>query len=254
VLDHPSHRFGGDVATVGGIRATCYGRGALVDLVAMHCRGAAPEPRTLVDINGQAIALYHTNAAYAAAVDAADVVHADGQAIVFASHLFCRRPIAERAATTDLIHDVAARAERDRLSFYLLGATAQVVATTVARLEARYPRLRIVGWRDGYFDDGELETVAAEVEASGADIVWLGIGKPREQIVADRLRTLTRRPWIITCGGCFNFVAGAYKRAPAWMQALGFEWLYRGIRNPKLLWRYLTTNPVAVFWILRRSA
>lgn len=253
MLDRPHRSLGGDVAIVGGIRATCYGRGALADLVVLHCRKGVRETRTLLDVNGQAIALYHTDPAYAAALDAADLVHADGQAVVLASRLFCRRPITERSATTDLIHDLAARAERDGLSFYLLGATPDVVATAATRLQARYPRLAIAGWRDGYFADDELDTVAADVEASGADIVWLGLGKPREQIVAARLKDRLTRPWIITCGGCFNFLAGTYRRAPRLMQALGFEWLHRALSEPRLFWRYLTTNPVAVFWILRRS-
>ena len=75
----------------------------------------------------------------------------------------------------------------------------------------------------------------------------------REQLLAKRLHEQLRCSWIVTCGGCFNFVAGSYARAPLWMQQVGFEWLHRALSQPRFLWRYLTTNPVAVYWILRRS-
>ncbi len=205
-------------------------------------------------VNGQAIALFHSDARYRAALDAADVVHADGQVIVFASRLLCRSAIPERSATTDMIHDVAERAAHEGASFFLLGGEDGVNAACAARLEALYPGLRIVGRQHGYYRPEDEDAVVAAINASGADIVWVGLGKPNEQIVAHRLRDRLTCRWLITCGGCFNFVAGNYARAPRLMQDIGLEWLYRLIRSPRqLLWRYLTTNPVALFWIVSRS-
>lgn len=242
----------GDTAVVAGIRTSCLGRSELTDLIAQPTEQRSP--RLMFDVNGQGVALFHRDAAYREAVEAADVVHADGQVVVFASRLLCKSAIRERSATTDLIHDVAARAERDGLSFFLLGGEESVNADAAARLKALYPNLRIAGRRNGYFRQEDEDAVLAEINASGADIVWVGLGKPVEQIFAHRVRSRLTCRWIITCGGCFNFLAGSYSRAPRLMQDAGLEWLYRLATNPrKLLWRYLTTNPVALFWILRRS-
>ncbi|HEY1637884.1 MAG TPA: WecB/TagA/CpsF family glycosyltransferase, partial [Rhizomicrobium sp.] len=60
--------------------------------------------------------------------------------------------------------------------------------------------------------------------------------------------------WIVTCGGCFNFITGGYARAPRWMQASGVEWLYRLLRDPqRLFWRYAVTNPLAIFALLTKT-
>lgn len=255
MLDNNSTNISGDVAIVAGISTSCAGRADLADLVVQSARlQENGRPRLLFDVNGHAVALFHGHPGYRQAMEAADIVHADGQPIVLASRLLCKRPIAERSATTDMIFDIAERASREGLSFYLLGGDEAVNARCAEKLRQRYPDLRIAGRRHGYFDKTEEAQVAADINASGADIVWVGLGKPFEQELSVRLRDRLACGWIITCGGCFNFVAGSYTRAPRYMQALGLEWLYRLITNPrKLFWRYLTTNPVAVFWIIRRS-
>jgi N-acetylglucosaminyldiphosphoundecaprenol N-acetyl-beta-D-mannosaminyltransferase len=254
VLDYGPSGANGDVAVVAGIPTTSYGRSALVDHIVEHCRGEhAAEPKLLFDVNGHGVALYHGDSNYRRAIDAADMVHADGQAIVLASRLLCRRPIVERSATTDLILDAAARAEREGLSFFLLGGEESLNAECAAKLVSRFPRLRIAGRQHGFFDDDDEDRIAAEINASGADIVWIGLGKPLEQLIAVRFRHKLRCSWVITCGGCFNFVAGRYARAPLWMQNAGLEWLHRALSHPRFFWRYLTTNPVAVYWIIRQS-
>jgi N-acetylglucosaminyldiphosphoundecaprenol N-acetyl-beta-D-mannosaminyltransferase len=87
---------------------------------------------------------------------------------------------------------------------------------------------------------------------SQADILWVGLGKPKEQTFVIRNKLLIKVPVIITCGGCYNFVTGDYKRAPLLFQKLGLEWLHRAVTEPrKLLWRYLTTNPHAIYCAIK---
>lgn len=158
------------------------------------------------------------------------------------------KPIAERSATTDLLHDFASRAEAQNLTFYLLGATEAVNKTCVEKLEAIYPKLRIVGRRDGYFSEAEEDGVIAAINAVKPDVLWVGLGKPKEQFFSVRNAHRLQVGWLVTCGGCFNYVTGDYKRAPDWMQRSNLEWLHRMATNPQqLFWRYLVTTPHALW-------
>ncbi|OLP59285.1 glycosyl transferase [Xaviernesmea oryzae] len=184
----------------------------------------------------------------------ADVIHADGQPLVIASRMLTRSPIPERTATTDLFHDCARAAEISGKSFYLLGGTKDVVTACAAKMQALYPRLKIVGVRDGYFSESEEEAVCRDINESGADIVWVGLGKPKEQSFCVRNRHRINKGWLVTSGGCFNYVTGHYSRAPQWMQASGMEWIHRMLTQPrKLGWRYFSTTPVALYLICART-
>lgn len=146
-------------------------------------------------------------------------------------------------------------AEAHGLAFFLLGATPEENDRALTRVRAAYPRLRVAG-RHGYFGPHEEEALAAELLAFGTDVLWVGLGLPREQEVAVRLREkLVGVTWIKTCGGLFNFLSGSSSRAPDWLQRAGFEWSYRLVREPRrLFWRYLATNGHALYLIVRHSA
>ncbi|MBI1180357.1 MAG: WecB/TagA/CpsF family glycosyltransferase [Alphaproteobacteria bacterium] len=217
-------------------------------------RASGAAPKLVFATNGQALSLARTNPAIREAFEEADIVHADGAVIVAAANLLTRHRILERAATTDFIHDAAATAVRESLSFYLLGSTESVNAAATAELERRYPGLRIVGRRHGYFDAEEEAAICADITAAAPDVVWVGLGKPKEQLFCVRNRHRIRAGWLITCGGCFNFLSGDYRRAPVWMQRAGLEWLHRMFTGPRtLIWRYLTTNPHALYLIATRT-
>lgn len=202
-----------------------------------------------MDVNGHALSLARRKRAYREMIAKADIVHADGGFLVTLSHKLKGAKIPERSATTDMIHDFAARFAATGHSFFLLGADEATNAEAARRLAEMYPGLRIAGRHHGYFTDDDEATMVAAINASGADVVWLGLGKPREQAVSLRLRDHVSASWIITCGGCFNYITGAYPRAPQWMQNANLEWLHRLATNPrKLLWRYVVTTPHAL-WI-----
>jgi exopolysaccharide biosynthesis WecB/TagA/CpsF family protein len=243
-------------AIVAGITTTTMGREDLEDFVFDGVRGDRENtrPKLLYDINGHAISLFRSNREYRDALKAADLVHADGQSVVLASRLLCARQIQERTPTTDMLLDYAARAEKEGVSFFLLGGDEAINAACAERLTQLYPKLKIAGRHHGYFSSNEEGCILQKIRASGADILWVGMGKPLEQVFGVRARELLSCSWIITCGGCFNFATGKYRRAPLWMQRWGLEWLHRMLSEPdKLLWRYLSTNPVATFWILKDS-
>lgn len=207
-------------------------------------------PVLVADTNGQAISMRAGDAAYARSLEEADIVHADGQFIIWLSRLLGGPAIPERTATTDLIHAAAKEAAAQGLSFYLLGGNEDINRRCAERLADLYPGLRIAGRRNGYFAPQDEAEVMAQIRDSGADVLWVGLGKPKEQHFALRARDALSCGWIVTCGGCFNFVAGDYRRAPQWMQRAGLEWLHRMATGPRyLIRRYLVTIPHAL-WLV----
>jgi len=241
---------------IGGIRTSRLSRQELAEMIAGS--SAAPREsgpaRLVFDLNGHGLALSFWDDAYRQDLLAAEFVHADGQPLVLASRFLTRTPIAERSATTDMFHDLAARAEQSGKTFFLLGGSEDVNRICAQTMRTLYPSLEIAGRRNGFFSPAEEEAVCQEINESGADIVWVGLGKPGEQAFCVRNQHRLTASWVITCGGCYNFVAGTYPRAPKWMQEAGFEWLHRMLTRPRqLAWRYLTTSPVAIFLLLART-
>ena len=247
-------RFG--EVTVGGLRTACAGREELVRQMLADCMAARrndASPKLVFASNGHAIALAAQDKKFHNTFSQGDIIHADGQAAVFASR-FTATPIRERSATTDFIHDAAAMAAEQGLRFFLLGATEEANAQAAESLKAQYPGLEIVGRRHGYFSQADEEDICDDINLTKPDVIWVGLSVPLEYEFAVRNRDRLKAGWLVTCGGCFNFVTGAYKRAPVWMQQAGLEWLFRLAREPKrLFWRYAVTNPLAIFLLLTRT-
>jgi exopolysaccharide biosynthesis WecB/TagA/CpsF family protein len=220
----------------------------------LAARGGNRRPKLVFASNGHAIALAASDAQFRQYFRAANLIHADGQPVVLASKLLTRHPIPERSATTDFIHDAARAAAESGLGFFLLGGTESLNAQCASILGADYSGLRIAGRRNGYFHEDEEAALCEAINASGADILWVGLGVPLEYEFCLRNRHRLNPGWIVTCGGCFKFVTGGYARAPRWMQASGLEWLYRLLREPRRLFRrYAVTNPLAIFALLTRT-
>lgn len=212
-------------------------------------------PKLVFDINGQGLSLMETNKKYKQSLACADLIHADGGFIVTLSKYFTSSPIFERSATTDLFHDCAAKAAERGLSFFILGGTEDVNFRCVEKLKSLYPNLIIAGRLNGYFKKCDEHNVINYINSLKPDILWVGLGKPKEQIFSCEWKKFIKSGWLVTCGGCFNFITGDYVRAPQWMQNSNIEWLHRMFTQPKTLFiRYLKTNPHALWifikWIL----
>lgn len=248
------------VVTIGGLPIAVIDRASSAELmvdVALARRGTAQPPLIFTSANGQVLSLCDRDARVRDLFLQSDLIHADGMPLVFVSRLFHKTPLPERVATTDLIHDAAAVAQRRGARFYFLGATKAVVNQAVQRAKALHPQLDIVGYNSGYLRrEGDEERVIAEINRAQPDILWLGLGAPAEQDFAVRNRDRLHGVGLIkTSGGLFDFLSGKNSRAPAWMQRAGMEWAYRIYLEPRrLAGRYLMTNPHALFLLLTRTA
>lgn len=249
-----------DSVVVGGLLTTCMDQQELADWMVARCReniqaGRDSVPPVVLSSNGQGIALLGSDPDYDAAMMAADIIHADGMSVVKASRLLTRKPIRGRSCTTDLFEDVAARAVEQGLSFYFFGSTEDQNRRAVEAVMLRYPELRVAGRRNGYFSAAEEHEICAEIVASGADILWVALGKPKQEIWSHRNRDRLRGLGCIkTCGGLYSYLAHDVSRAPLIVRKAGFEWLYRFLKEPlRLGRRYLVTNTVSAWRMLRHS-
>lgn len=227
----------------------------MIDDVAAARSGTLAHPRLLTSANGSVVAAYHRDPVLRGAIDRMDLIDADGMPLVFASRLFCKRPLTERAATTDFLLQACGVAASHGIRFFFLGARPGVAARAAEHLRYRFPGLQIAGARNGFFKEGDLPDICRQVRESGTDVLWLGLGTPKQERIAVEARELLAGvAWVRTCGGLFDHYGGGVSRAPDWMQAVGLEWLYRAAREPlRLGWRYLVTNPVAVYHLLTRT-
>ena len=127
------------------------------------------------------------------------------------------------------------------------GRDADALAALTRRLCERHPGLRIVGGHAPPFrelTDAEEEAIAADIRRSGADVVWVGIGVPKQEKWMARLRERLDAPVLVGVGAAFDFHAGLIPQAPDWMQRAGLEWAFRLAQEPRRLWRrYLRYNP-----------
>jgi N-acetylglucosaminyldiphosphoundecaprenol N-acetyl-beta-D-mannosaminyltransferase len=171
----------------------------------------------------------------------AGLIVADGQPIIWASH-WLKNPLPERVTGIDLISAIAERAQTEGFSIYCLGANPATIEQAVANLKAQYPKLTI-HFADGYFSDAQAGDRVAVIRNSGAHILFVGMGVPKqEDFLAEHWDALGVNV-AIGVGGSFNVIAGVQHRAPEWVQELGLEWFYRLMQEPQRLWkRYLTTG------------
>ena len=212
-------------------------------------------PLFLTSANGEVLARCSTEPMTDRLFRAADLINADGQPLVTMSRLNSRTPLPERVATTDLFHVVARKAEAAGLTFYMFGADEDENAAAVANVRKMYPNLRIVGHCHGYLRADALRTKVDEINRLAPDYLWVALGVPYEQaFVAEFNPRLCNVGVIKTSGGLFNFLSGSRPRAPKWMQAVGLEWAWRIWLEPRrLFWRYLTTNPRALYLLLNSN-
>jgi N-acetylglucosaminyldiphosphoundecaprenol N-acetyl-beta-D-mannosaminyltransferase len=172
----------------------------------------------------------------------------DGMPLVWALHAL-GHPSATRVYGPDLMARFCARAAREGTPIYLYGGRHDDAAREllVKRLSERFPGLAIAGASSPPFrplseaeDEHELELI----NASGAAVVWVGTGQPRQEQWMHRMRSRLAPPLLVGVGAAFDFHAGLIPQAPPWMQRNGLEWSYRLSREPRRLWRrYARYNP-----------
>ena len=209
----------------------------------------APGPHLVFTPNPEILLAAQHDPELRATLCAADLSLPDGVGVVWAARRL-GRPVPERTPGIDFFLALLGRAAAEGRSVYFLGTRPERVARAAEEAVRRFPGLQVAGYRDVFFPAGESAAVASAVAASGAELLFAGLGAPKEQrwLAANRGRLGLRLAMGV--GGSFDVLAGAVQRAPRLFQRLGVEWLWRLALEPRR-WRRQLALPRFVWEVWR---
>jgi N-acetylglucosaminyldiphosphoundecaprenol N-acetyl-beta-D-mannosaminyltransferase len=171
-----------------------------------------------------------------------ELVNADGQGVVWASHLL-GDPLPGRVAGIDLMHRLLALAEGRGYRVFILGASPEVLEQAVVRIREAHPHLVLVGHHHGYFSEEEIPALSERIRGARPHILFVAMSSPRKEYFLGEHGAELGVPFAMGVGGAIDVVAGVTKRAPIVLRQLGLEWLFRLLQEPRRLGRrYVVTN------------
>ena len=180
------------------------------------------------------------------AVNRAALVVPDGMPLVWLSRAVSHWPVS-RVYGPDLMLALCQLSLERSYSHYFYGGAAGVPEQLADRLQARFPGLQVAGVCSPPFrplSPAENADIAARINQAAPDIVWVGLGTPKQDLWMAEFRPRLAAPVLVGVGAAFNFHTGLIPQAPRWMQRSGLEWLFRLSQEPGRLWyRYLVYNP-----------
>jgi|SRR6267142_676377 len=182
-----------------------------------------------------------------------ELVVADGQPVRWALNLLHGVGLKQRVYGPNLTMAVLARAEQEGITVFFYGSSPDVLDLMSANIRRRFPKVRIAGVCPSTFgriSADSADQISLEIRQLGAQIVFVGLGCPRQEAWAYEFRERLKVP-IVAVGAAFPFLAGTLRQAPKWMQDRGLEWLFRLIMEPRRLWRrYLLLSPAYVILVV----
>ena len=234
-----------DQVEIMGMRVSRVTEAALVEHIIAEL--AAGRGGSVVTANLDILQRHHLDDAAREVYDAASLTVADGMPLVWASHVL-EQPVPERVAGSTLLLTLSARAAREGLSMYLLGGTPRSAERAAGKLVELHPSLSVGANSELTFDarpsSEQVQRAATLLKEEGPrDVVWVGLGSPKQEYLIHALRPHFPNTWMIGVGGSFSFLCGEVRRAPEWVQRCGLEWLHRLTQDPtRLANRYLRNN------------
>ena len=203
-------------------------------------------------VNAGKIVLMQEDKELEKSVNEADLINADGQAVVWASKML-GSPLPERVSGIDLMEKLVKRSFEKGYRCYFLGAEEDVLSNLITLYKKKYSNNVIAGYRNGYFKKSDEKRIAKVISQSNANILFVAITSPKKEIFLNTYKKeLKNINFIMGVGGSFDVIAGKVNRAPKWMQDIGFEWLYRVIQEPRRMFmRYLVGNTKFIYLVLK---
>ena len=175
--------------------------------------------------------------------DQSNLIVADGKPLVWAARIQ-GTPLPERVAGSSMTTTLSKAAAESGLSIYLLGGNPGAAEGAAKILQEQYPGLKVAGCyspKMGFEkNEEEMEFMRQELRTKKPDIVYVGLGFPKQEKLIEQLKPLLPAAWFLGIGISFSFITGEVKRAPGFMQKCGMEWVHRMLQEPgRLLRRYL---------------
>jgi N-acetylglucosaminyldiphosphoundecaprenol N-acetyl-beta-D-mannosaminyltransferase len=168
----------------------------------------------------------------------AQLVIPDGIGVVIASK-FYGTPLKERVTGVDLSMKILELGAKQNCKVFLFGASQESVTAAADKIRENYKGINVVGIRNGYYPEDEEEQIIDEINRSGAEILFVGLGAPRQEKLIYKYKDRLRVKIAIGFGGGIDALSGAVKRAPEFYQKAGLEWFYRFIKQPSRFMRIL---------------
>lgn len=162
---------------------------------------------------------------------------------------YLKTPVKEKIAGIDLMNEIIKRAEKEERSIYLLGTNDENLKSCVSNLLNKYPKLKIVGYKDGYFDFTNPKDIIEDIKLKNPYALFVAMGCPKQEEFIIKYMDFLPCKIFMGVGGSFDVIAEKVNRAPKWMINLGMEWLYRVLKEP---WRIkrLSSIPKFLFTII----
>jgi N-acetylglucosaminyldiphosphoundecaprenol N-acetyl-beta-D-mannosaminyltransferase len=226
-----------------------------VDRVSIMLEQPRERAAHVVTMNAQFVEIAHQEARFAEVLRRADLSVADGLSLVWASRCLGNF-VPERVAGADLMVRLCENAAAMGKTVYFLGGSPGAASCAASRLSQELPLLTVVGVDcppNGFLDNPEeCVRVASRIESARPDLLFVGLGAPKQEYWIERYAYLPAKV-MMGIGGSFEFVAGFRKRAPLVIQKIGFEWFWRLCMEPRRLWkRYLVGNTIFLFVVFRQ--
>jgi N-acetylglucosaminyldiphosphoundecaprenol N-acetyl-beta-D-mannosaminyltransferase len=183
-----------------------------------------------------------------------DVATSDGMPLVWMLRRLARAEQG-RVYGPDLMEAALPHGVERGWKHYFYGASLETLQRLHRAAERLAPGVQIVGLHAPPYREltpAEEDAIVADIRASGADVVWVGLGMPKQELWVDRMRDRLPGVALLAVGAAFDLLSGTVKQAPDWMQDRGLEWLYRLAKEPRRLWRrYLYNNPAFAVLVAR---
>ncbi len=225
-----------------GIRIDNYTMNEAIDTIINWLH--EPSGRQICFVNADCANIAYKNSHYLKVLNYSNLCFADGVGLKLAGKLL-GQDIAQNVNGTDMFPLLCKKLDQTNLKLFLLGARQEVVEGVADWVEKNYPNLKLAGHHHGYFTPEEQPAVIQKIKDSGAHLLLVAFGAPRQDLWINEHLDETNAKVAIGVGGLFDFYSGRIPRAPVWMREIGMEWLYRLLQEPGRLWkRYLIGNGI----------
>lgn len=224
---------------------------ALSEILGNSCSDV---PRDVHFVNSYTVHLCQNDSAYINTINSSWMNLMDGKPISWVARQLLRISEAEQVRGPEMFRAALMETNQPDASHYFIGGTTEVRDRLLQFIAKDNPGLNVAGFDCPPFRDLSLEELLerdASVRKSGATIVWLGLGTPKQDFEAQRLASTTGTT-VIAVGAAFDFLSGTKKEAPNWMRSMGLEWAFRLITEPRRLWRRYVFGNLSFVWVTIR--
>jgi len=240
-----------DTFKILGVRVDCVDKQTLLERVDEWSRQA--RKRTIAYLNAHCLNTAYQDSALRDCLNGTDLNYADGISLVWASR-WLGGPRLSKLTGREWIGDFLTIAERTGLRFYILAGEPGIAQKAKENILKHYPNIQIAGTCDGFFREKSQSSAMQEMNDTQSQVVFVGLGVGVQEKWITEQRNQIAAPVCWSVGALFDYVAGAEKEVPRWIDRLALEWLWRLIQDPAHKWRrYLIGNPLFVIRVLKQK-